>query len=140
MKFLVRCALLVSAAILFSSAGYGQVVVIANPSVTADSISKSDLRNVFTGATTKLKDGSKVRPVLLKQGPTHAAFVTGDLSLSEVALLVCWRGLVFSGQGVMPKIFESETAMVAFIAETPGAIGYINPSTPHADVKILSLK
>lgn len=140
MKFLVRCALLISAAILFSSAGYGQVLVVANPSVKADSISKSELRDVFTGATTRLKDGSKVKPVLLKQGPTHAAFVTGELSLSEVALLVGWRGLVFSGQGVMPKSFDSESAMVAFIAETPGAIGYISPSTPHGTIKILSLK
>ncbi|UWZ86879.1 type 2 periplasmic-binding domain-containing protein [Occallatibacter riparius] len=140
MKSLIRCALLISAAILCSSAGYGQVLVVANPSVAADSVSKSELRNVFTGATTKLKDGSKVKPVLLKQGPTHAAFVTGDLSLSEVALLVSWRGLVFSGQGVMPKTFDSESALVAFIAETPGAIGYINPSTPHGNVKILSLK
>lgn len=140
MKSALRIFLLLSAALLVNTAAHAQVLVIANSSVAADSISKAELRNVFTGAATKLKDGSRVKPVLLKQGPTHNAFVTGNLGQSEVGLLVCWRGLVFSGQATMPRTFEDEGAEVTYIAQTPGAVGYINPATPHGSVKVLDVK
>lgn len=140
MKCSMRILLLAAATALCSAAAHAQVLVIANPGVTADTISKSELRNIFTGAATKLKDGSRVKPVLLKQGPTHAAFVTGDLALSEVGLLVNWRGLVFSGQGTMPRTFEDEAAEVAYVAQTPGAVGYISPATAHNEVKVLQVR
>lgn len=140
MKGLIRVFVLFALSMLGSGIAGGQVLVIANPGVNADSISRAELRGVFTGSATRLKDGSHVKPVLLKEGPTHAAFVSSDLSLSEAGLLVCWRGLVFSGQSVMPHSFESEAAEVEFIAATPGAIGYISVSTPHAAVKVLQVK
>lgn len=140
MKGLIRLSVLLAAGILGGGAVRAQVLVIANPGVSTDSVSKAELRSVFTGSATKLKDGAHVKPVLLKEGPTHTAFVTSDLSLSEAGLLVCWRGLVFSGQAVMPRAFESEAAEVEYIAATAGAIGYINASTPHAAVKVLQVK
>lgn len=127
-------------ALLAGNVVHAQVVVIANASVSADSISRVELRNVFTGASTKLKDGSHVKPVLLKEGPTHTEFVTTDLSMSVASLLVIWRGLVFSGQGAMPRTAQDESAMVAYVAQTPGAIGYVNRTTPHGGVRELSVR
>jgi ABC-type phosphate transport system substrate-binding protein len=132
--------LLIAAAILSSAAARAQVLIIANSSVTADSASKSELRSVFTGESSRLKDGSHVKPVLLKEGPAHTAFVSGDLSMSEAGLLICWRQQVFSGQSTMPRSFASEAEEVAYIAQTPGAIGYIGTSTPHDGVKVIEVK
>ncbi len=39
----------------------------------------------------------------------------------------------------MPKSFDSESAVVDYVSHTAGAIGYINKSTPHDAVKLMSV-
>jgi ABC-type phosphate transport system substrate-binding protein len=132
--------LVLLAALVLAGHSQAQVIVIANPSVKSDSVSKSELRDVFTGASTNLKDGSHVKPVLLKDCLTHVEFVSAYLGTSAVGLLVTWRGLVFSGQATMPKSLDSETEMVAYVGRTAGAVGYIGKATPHDGVKVLTIR
>jgi len=40
----------------------------------------------------------------------------------------------------MPKAFDSEAALVDYVAVTPGAVGYISESTPHGKVKTLLVR
>ena len=42
-----------------------------------------------------------------------------------------WRKMVFSGKGKMPQAFADEAALIAFVASTPGALGY---ATEGADL------
>lgn len=70
MKKILIIALFLMAALGSAKRMRAQVVVIANPSVKSADISRNDLRDVFTGITSNLKDGSHVVPVLLKDGPT----------------------------------------------------------------------
>jgi len=117
-----------------------QVIVIANPDLKAAEISRADLRDVFTGGTSSLKDGSHVTPVLLKSGPVNDAFLSLYVGKSDSAFRTVWRSLLFSGQGVMPRTLDSEAAVVEFVAHTPGAIGYIAQTAPHGGVKVLAVK
>ena len=130
----------VLAAGLVSTCAHAQML-IANNSVKASDISKSDLRDVFTGASTSLSDGSHIVPALLKSGPAHEAFLSAYVGKSDAALAATWRSLVFSGQRPsIPKSFDSDAAMVVYVAKTPGAIGYIAKTSPHEGVKTLSIK
>ena len=124
--------------ILAASAG-AQVIVIANASVKASGVSKDDLKDVFTGNATTLKDGSKVVPVLLKGGPANEEFLKAYVGKGDTAYRAGWRSLVFSGQASMPKSLDDEAAAVAFVAHTPGTIGYIDKATPHEGVKVLEV-
>ncbi len=117
-----------------------EVVVIANPAVKASGVSRSDLRDAFTGASSTLKDGSRVTPVLLKEGPTHDTFLSVYVGKSDAAFRAGWRSLLFSGQGAMPRSLDSEAAVVEYVAHTPGAIGYITGATPHTGVKVLAVR
>ena len=132
--------LIVFGSLLLAAKAQAQAVVIANPSVKSADISKSDLRDVFTGAASSLKDGSHVTPILLKGGPAHDAFLAAFIGKSDTAFRASWRSLVFSGQATMPKSVDSEAAMVDFVAHNPGAIGYIGKSTPHDGVKTLEVR
>src|SRR5580700_8210785 len=85
-----------------------QVVVIANPSVKSGDVSNADLRDVFTGTSSTFKDGSRVTPVLLKQGPVNDGFLTLYIGKSDAAFRANWRSLLFSGQGLMPRTLETE--------------------------------
>jgi len=137
MKPLVRMLLLGAAAVLSARA---QVVVIVNPATKASAVSKSELRDVFTGASQNLGDGSRVAPVLLKQGAAHEEFLSAYLGKNDAALRACWRSLVFSGQATLPKTLDSEVAMVDYVAHNPGAIGYVRKESPHEGVKVLEVK
>ena len=117
-----------------------QVVVIANSSVKSADVSTADLRDVFTGTSTTFKDGSRVTPVLLKQGPVNDGFLTLYVGKSDAAFRAGWRSLLFSGQGAMPRTLESEAAVVDYVAHTSGAVGYISHSTPHDGVKVLAVR
>ena len=123
---------------LASTCAHAQMV-IANDSVKSVSVSKSELRDVFTGASASL-GGSHVVPALQKQGPAHEAFLADYVGKSDAALSATWRSLVFSGQASMPKSVDSDAAMVEYVAKTPGAIGYIAKTSPHEGVKVLAVQ
>jgi len=125
---------------LFAGRVQAQVLVIANPGVKAVDVSKGDLRDVFTGASSSLKDGSHVTPVLLKQGAAHDEFLSMYLGKNDTAFRASWRSLVFSGQASMLKSLESEAAVVEYVAHNPGAIAYIGKGTTHEGVKVLAVR
>jgi ABC-type phosphate transport system substrate-binding protein len=140
MKKILFVFLFVAALTVLSRSAMAQVVVIANPGVKSAEISKSDLRDVFTGGATSLKDGARVTPILLRSGTVHEEFLTAYIGKGDAAFRASWRSLVFSGQASMPKSLDSEAAMVEYVARTPGAIGYVGKSTPHEGVKILAVR
>jgi ABC-type phosphate transport system substrate-binding protein len=132
--------LLLAAASIFTISAQAQVLVIANPGVKATSISKGDLRDVFTGNATSLPDGTRVVPILLKAGTVHEEFLQAYIGKSDSAYRAGWRSLVFSGQASMPKSLDPDAVVVDFVAHNEGAIGYISKATPHEGVKILTVK
>jgi hypothetical protein len=138
MKKLVYAFLLVASASIFVAQTHAQAIVIANPSVKASEVSKNDLKDVFTGASTSLGGGTVV-PILLKTGAAHDEFLSAYVGKNDTAFRAGWRSLVFSGQATMPKSLDSETAIVEYVAHTAGAIGYIGKATPHEGVKVLAV-
>jgi len=140
MKKLLSILLLLAAGLIFADGAQAQVVVIANPSIKASEISKSDLKDVFTGISTGLKDGSHVAPILLKAGATHEEFLQAYIGKSDTAYRAGWRSLVFSGQASMPRSLDSEAAVVDYVGHNAGAIGYISKATPHEGVKVLAVR
>jgi ABC-type phosphate transport system substrate-binding protein len=59
---------------------------------------------------------------------------------SDAALETYYRSLVFTGKGSMPKSFASEADVVAYVAKTKGAIGYVSAAANTADAKVLEVK
>lgn len=112
--------------------------VIANPSVSASSISADDLRDVFLENKDSVA-GSHVDPVLEKGGAAHEAFLK-VLGKSDAALQTYYRSLVFSGKGSMPKTLASDAEVAAFVAKTKGAIGYVSADASAPGTRVLEVK
>ena len=140
MKKLLIAFLLVASASIFVVQARAQVIVIANPGVKASAVSKSDLKDVFTGAATALPGGGNVVPILLKAGTVHEEFLQAYIGKNDTAYRAGWRSLVFSGQASMPKSLDGDAAVVDFVAHNSGAIGYIGKASPHDGVKVLTVK
>jgi len=139
MKKLLCAFFIAISASIFVVQAKAQVIVIANPSVKASEVSKNDLKDVFTGASTSL-GGANVVPILLKAGTAHEEFLQAYIGKNDTAYRAGWRSLVFSGQGTMPKSLDADSAVVEFVAHNAGAIGYIGKATPHEGVKVLTVK
>ena len=100
-------------------------------------ISSDDLRAIFSGAKSRLADGSHAVPVTLKGGPAHEVFLQKDLRETPEEFRNHWRKAVFTGQGAMPRAFDSEAALLQYVETTPGALGYVSTVAPEARVKVL---
>jgi ABC-type phosphate transport system substrate-binding protein len=137
----LRPILIVLIVLAFASsrAVAGAVKVIANPSVSVSAVSSGDLQSVFLLDSDSL-GGSHVEPVLVKGGPTHEAFLKEYLGKNDSALQAFYRSLVFTGKASMPKFLDSDAAVVAYVAKTKGAIGYVSDEASTAGVKVLSIK
>jgi hypothetical protein len=140
----MRCprALLIAAGMTFSTLTNSlasDVKVIANSSVKADTISAMELRCVFLEEKNWLADGTHVEPVLERDGPVHIAFRQQYLGRSENDLQAHYRTLVFTGRGSMPKVLGSDAEVVAYVARTRGAIGYVSSATSADGVKTLTI-
>jgi ABC-type phosphate transport system substrate-binding protein len=138
MKKLIVIFLFAAATAIFDTPSQAQLI-ITSTDVKTVAISKSDLKDIFSGASSSLGN-SHVTPVLLKAGSVNDQFLSMYVGKSDLAFRTGWRSLVFSGQAMMPKSFESETAMVDYVAHNPGSIGYIGKGTPHDGVKVMSIK
>jgi len=121
------------------SAKAAGVKVIANASVAESSISSGDLKAVFLLDKDSL-GGGHVQPVLSKGGATHEAFLKEYIGRSDSALQAFYRSLVFTGKGSMPKALGSDAEVVAYVAKTKGAIGYVSGDASAEGVKSLQVK
>jgi ABC-type phosphate transport system substrate-binding protein len=125
---------------LTASALMAEVVIIANPSVKASEVSSEDLKLVFLGSRTALSDGSSVEPVLAQSGAAHEDFLKSYVGKSDPALRNHYKSLVFTGKGSMPKSFASDADIVAHVAKTKGAIGYLAAAPSAPGIKRLAIK
>jgi ABC-type phosphate transport system substrate-binding protein len=127
-------------ALALPAAAFGaEVKVIANSSVSADSVSADELKRIFLATASSL-GGSHVEPVLEKGGATHEAFLKEYVGKTDAALVTYYRSLVFTGKASMPKQLGSDAEVAAYVAKTKGAIGYVAAATEAPDVKVLAIK
>jgi TonB family protein len=127
-------------ALLLAGEAYAQgVKVIANSSVQATSISASDLKSVYLEEKSSLAGSGHVEPVLAKGGPAHDAFLKQVLRRTDSDLQMYYRSLVFTGRGSVPRTLDSDQAVIAYVAKTRGAIGYVSGGTNAEGVRTLDL-
>lgn len=115
------------------------VKVIANSSVTVDTISAGEIQKVFLEQNNSLHDGTHVEPVLERSGPVHEAFLQQYVGRTDNDLQNYYRVLVFTGRGSMPKQLSSDAEVVAYVARNRGAIGYVSAETSTEGVKTISV-
>ena len=132
---------LVAAAFLLLSVGNGfagGVKIVANPSIKIDSVTADELKSVFLEETGSLRDGSRVEPVLQRANATHDAFCREFLRRNVSEMHTYYLGLAFTGKGSVPREFNSDAEVLAYVAKTKGAIGYVNSASPTDGLKILN--
>jgi ABC-type phosphate transport system substrate-binding protein len=134
----LRLLLIVVASLLYASArAEGPIAVIVAPIHADARLDAESLALIFRRKRQYWPDGSRIQPANL---PVHdarrIAFSRAVLGADPAALDDYWSEQYFRGIRP-PYVVESAEAMLRFVAQTPGAIGYIDACVADRDVAIV---
>ena len=129
-RAIARAAFMCIALLMFAPRAHA-VEVVVNSSVSQTEISKHALRAIFGMRLREWPDGSPVTVfVLSPDDARHTEFCEKVLYVLPRKLESNWNQLVFSGTGQRPVAVATEEEMRRVVANTPGAIGYLNLDAP----------
>jgi ABC-type phosphate transport system substrate-binding protein len=138
--FWLKIALLIvlSVAGTFSSLALDNALVIANPSVSADSLSAKELKDIYTARTKYWDDGQAIIIVVMSDKTDAALQQASGMDGSQFKTF--WERLAFSGRGSEPEKVNDTAALVAFVASTRGAIALVPAGARLTSVKVMEIK
>lgn len=136
MKACILSFLLLAAA-PFASAD--ELVVIVNSANPTASLSVDQIGSLFLSKTTAFPGGGLATPVELKEGSSlRNAFHDKVTKKDPAQLKAYWAKYTFTGKGQPPREFGSSAELKKFVANTPGAIGYVEKNVADASVKVVA--
>lgn len=141
LALIVLAAPLVRAAPPAQSAPAPALAVVVHHSNPVDNLSFSELRRIFMLDTQTWPHGRKITVVLREKGqPERAAAIRTICGLSEAdydkhILFRTFQGTVTIG----PRSLQSESAVLRFVYNAPGAIGAVAADQVDATVKLLRI-
>jgi ABC-type phosphate transport system substrate-binding protein len=113
--------------------------LIVNSASAVSGVNADQLKDYFLGKKTAWDDGSKVVVVVVKEGSSSDALLS-RLGKNSQQFMTGWKKLVFTGKASMPEQVDSDDALVALVAKTPGAIGLVDKSKVKDGVKAISIQ
>lgn len=113
--------------------------VIAHKGIAAEKIDAATLKSVLLGKKVSWDSGGRVVLAVLKAGPVADEFLQKSAEMNASSFSNHWRRLAMTGGGSAPKFFEKEEDLRKFVAETPGAIGFVDAASANDSVAKFNL-
>lgn len=115
--------------------------IIAHRGVPVAKLSLNGARGIFGMRQVKWPDDNLIKVfVLADYHPLHGALCKEKLNLYPYQLRQSWDRQVYSGMAQAPTEVASEAEMLARVAATPGAIGYVSREQGYASIKVLHVE
>ena len=115
--------------------------IVTHSEVNETSVSVNVLRAIFSMRMRTWPDGSLIKVFVLPDNDDlHHHFSKEQLNVFPYQLRLAWDRLVFSGTGQAPISVSSHEEMLTMIANTPGAIGYLESTYISDDINVLKIK
>ncbi len=119
-------AFILAASAHSAAAAEAPVRVIVHPAVKGTQIPRGVLSAIFLKQAKRWGDGSAVVPVDQSiQSPVRNHFSNSLLGQTLMDVQIYWQRRMSAGQ-LPPPVKTSDDDVIAFVASTPGAIGYIS--------------
>lgn len=120
----------VLAGAMFADAAKVEIRLVAHPGVGIREVSRADLSAIFLRKLESWRNGSPVVPVDQSlRSPVRAAFGDAVLGMSIISVQAFWQKHLAAGGLEPPPVRGSDEEVLAFVASTPGAVGYILATT-----------
>lgn len=116
-----------------------QVAVIVHKSNAINNVSTAEMKNIYTGDMTKFASGSNITIVTYKSDTDSRKKFYGAIGkkYTECQSAILKRMM---NDGLKPPVaFDNEDDVLAFVAKTPGAIGFVSSSAVNSSVKVIAI-
>ena len=138
---LLPLAILLLALARPSSATTDAFKIIVHPDNPMTSVDREFIRRAFLRKTLEWGNGKGIRPVDLTQpANVRERFTREVLKKTPSQLRSYWTQQIFSGKGAPPDARDSVEAVIAYVLENPGAVGYLPAETKHGRAKVVTLQ
>lgn len=122
---------------LCSGLTFSEVVVVVNASEQIELQKPEDIADLFLSKRNDLA-GLRLAPVdLPESNSARDVFYESVIGKSAAQVKAYWSRLIFTGKGVPPKQFSSDTEIAEWISENEGYIGYINSESIAEGIKVI---
>ena len=134
--------LLMAITMLAPPPSQAEVIIIVNSNLKVTQLDKKDVQDIFLGKKITWPDDkeTEIKFVLISDADFHSEFVKDYTHKSTAQFKRYWNNMVFTGKGMMPKNIDSMEALIQYVSQTDGAIGYITPGEPMEGVEVLDVK
>jgi ABC-type phosphate transport system substrate-binding protein len=114
--------------------------VIVHAARPETQLARGFLADAFLKNLTRWRDDETIRPVDQRSGAAvRRRFSEVVLKRSVSAVKTYWQQRIFSGRGVPPPELDSDDAVVRWVEEHPGAVGYITGSASPGRTKVIAV-
>ena len=124
--------------LIVSASAFAAPALIGNKNVASEKLDAATIKAVFLGKKVAWDGAGRITLAVLKNGPVAEEFLKGSVEMSVRAVNNHGRRLAMTGGGTAPKSFEKEEDLRKFVAETPGAIGFVDSANADASVSVLT--
>ena len=120
----------------FAAPARAQIAVVAHPGVADASADTGALIGIYSLDKTRWSDGSAVVPFDATTASQEAFY--GALGQSAGQFKKVWLRKKLSGEGQPPESLGSDAEVLAKVASTPGAVGFVSAGAVDSSVKVLA--
>lgn len=113
---------------VFISIGYSdenEIVIIVNKDAPQLNLSLSEIKSIYTGKTTLWSSREPIVLAVVKEETVHKAFLKKYVGRSASQFKNTWKRHFFTGQGSLPKKFNSCEDLIRYVSTDKLSIGYI---------------
>jgi ABC-type phosphate transport system substrate-binding protein len=116
-----------------SSGADSRYRIIVHPTVKGSQIPRATLCSIFLKQAPRWSDGSPVLPVdQSMRSSIRQSFAADVLQRPLVEVQVFWSRRMATGV-TPPPVKQTDQEILAFVAATPGSIGYVSTALPLPD-------
>jgi ABC-type phosphate transport system substrate-binding protein len=126
---------------LVSARADAEVVVIGSRDIDVASLNEKTVRNLYLGKTVQLDNGTRVEVIDLPSGnAVRDEFYEKVIGKDPTQIKAYWAKRIFTGKGSPPATRFDEHAVIKWVGEAPGRIGYVDAAAVDNSVKVLLRK
>lgn len=124
--------------IAWTGSAQADLVLIANPAIAENTISREEAINIYMGRLRRFPSGASAQPLDLPANGTEKALFYRLLVNKELSDIdAYWARLVFSGRASPPHTVGSLQEMLERVAGETNVIGYVDRAFVDKRVRVI---